>query len=429
MTRPTGVTHRGSKTVSLPATGVPFYTPAQSPPAGATLQPDAADVPTLFTPITIRGLELANRFVVSPMCTYSADDGHLTDFHLVHLGQYALHGAALTIVEAASVTPHGRISPEDAGLWQDSHIAPLKRVADFIHSQGQKVGIQLAHAGRKASHLAPWHAAIRGEHQFALESEGGWPNDTFSASNIPYAPDWVDPVAMTIEDIAELRAAFVAAAKRAVAAGMDVIEIHGAHGYLISQFLSPTTNKRTDQYGGTSFENRTRLLLELVQDVRAAIPDTMPLFLRISATEWLETVEPKEPSWTVQDSVRLAALLPALGVDLLDVSSGGNSQKQRIAMHTHYQTDLVPAIKTALREQGSPAADKLLFGAVGLVTTAELAKEAVQRGGSVGADLVLVARQFLREPEFVQRVAHQLGVPVKWPLQYLRSQWNADAKI
>ncbi|CAK7264563.1 NADH-dependent flavin oxidoreductase [Sporothrix epigloea] len=429
MSRPTAVTHRGFKTAGLPAAGVPYYTPAQTPPAGAALQPSAADVPTLFTPITIRGVELANRFVVSPMCTYSADDGHLTDFHLVHLGQYALHGAALTIVEAAAVTPHGRISPEDAGLWQDSHIAPLKRVADFIHSQGHKIGIQLAHAGRKASHLAPWHTAKRGEHQFALESEGGWPNETVSASNVPYAPDWVEPVAMTLDDIAELRRAFVAAAKRAVAAGVDVIEIHGAHGYLITQFLSPTTNKRTDQYGG-SFENRTRLLLELVHDVRAAIPDTMPLFLRISATEWLEDVEPKELTWTVEDSVRLTALLPAAGVDLLDVSSGGNSQKQRIAMHNvHYQTDLIPAIKTALRAQGSPAADELLFGAVGLVTTAELAKEAVQKDGSVGADLVLVARQFLREPEFVQRVAHQLGVPIKWPLQYLRSQWNPDARI
>ncbi|CAK7234291.1 NADH-dependent flavin oxidoreductase [Sporothrix curviconia] len=429
MARPTGVTHRGLKTASLPAPGVPYYTPKQTPPAGTALHPDAADLPTLFTPFKIRGVEFSNRFVVSPMCTYSADDGHLTDFHVVHLGQFALHGAALTIVEATAVTPNGRISPEDSGLWQDSQIAPLKRVVDYIHSQGQKAGIQLAHAGRKASVLAPWHVAKRGEHQFALESEGGWPDKTWSASSIPYAPDWVDPVAMTLADIAAFKAAFVAAAKRAVAAGVDVIEIHGAHGYLLTQFLSPTTNKRTDQYGGPSFENRTRLLLELVREVRAAIPDSMPLFLRISATEWLDEVEPKEPSWTLEDTVRVADLLPAAGVDLLDVSTAGNSPKQTIKMHTRYQIDLVPAIKKALRAQGSTAADKLLFGAVGSVTTAELAKEVVQKGGSVEADLVLAARQFLREPEFVRRVAHQLGVPIKWAHQYSRAVWRPEAKI
>ncbi|CAK7221108.1 NADH-dependent flavin oxidoreductase [Sporothrix eucalyptigena] len=429
MSRPTGVTHRGSKTASLPAPGVPFYTPAQTPAPGTALHPDAADLPTLFTPYKIRGVELANRFVVAPMCMYSADEGHLTDFHVVHLGQFALHGAALTIVEATSVAPNGRISPEDSGLWQDSQIAPLKRVADYIHSQGHKIGIQLAHAGRKASTLGPWHVAKRGEHQYALESEGGWPNNTWSASSIPYAPDWVDPVAMTLDDIAELKAAFVASAKRAVAAGVDVIEIHGAHGYLMTQFLSPTTNKRTDQYGGPAFENRTRLLLEIAREVRAAIPDTMPLFLRISATEWLEDVEPKEPSWTVQDTIRLADLLPAAGIDLLDVSSGGNSRNQYIKMHTRYQIDLVPEIKKALRAQGSAAADTLKFGAVGSITTAELAKEVVQKGGSVEADLVLAARQFLREPEFVRRVAHQLGVPIRWANQYLRAQWKPDAKI
>lgn len=430
MSRPTGTTQRGSKTASLPAPGVPFYTPAQNPAPGTAIQDtthDGKPIPTLFTPLKIRGVELANRFVVSPMCMYSADDGHLTDFHLVHLGQFALHGAALTIVEATSVTPNGRISPEDSGLWQDSQIAPLKRVADFIHSQGHKVGIQLGHAGRKASTLAPWHVAKRGEHQFAKESEGGWPDNTWSASNIPYAPGWTNPLEMTLDDIKELKESFVAAAKRAIAAGIDVIEIHGAHGYLITQFLSPTTNKRTDQYGG-SFENRTRLLLEIAKEVRAAIPETTPLFLRLSATEWLETVT-KEASWTVEDTIKLADLLPAVGVDLLDVSSGGNSREQYIKIHSHYQIDLVSQIKKALREQGSKAAETLQFGALGMVSTAALASEVTQKGGPVEADLVLAARQFLKEPEFVRRVAHELGVPIRWPNQYLRSQWKQDAKI
>ncbi|KAL1890966.1 NADH-dependent flavin oxidoreductase [Sporothrix stenoceras] len=429
MSRPTGTTQRGRKTASLPAPGVPFYTPAHTPSTGTATQStthDGKPIPTLFTPHKIRGVEFGNRFVVSPMCMYSADDGHLTDFHLVHLGQFALNGAALTIVEATSVTPNGRISPEDSGLWQDSQIAPLKRVADFVHSQGNKIGIQLAHAGRKASTLAPWHVAKRGEHQFAKESEGGWPDNTWSASNIPYAPDWVNPLEMTLDDIKELKDSFVAAAKRAIAAGIDVIEIHGAHGYLMTQFLSPTTNKRTDQYGG-SFENRTRLLLEITKEVRAVIPESTPLFLRLSATEWLESAN--EPSWTVQDTIKLADLLPSLGVDLLDVSSGGNSREQVIKMHSHYQIDLVSQIKKGLREQGSKAAETLQFGAVGMISTAELASEVAQKGGPVEADLVFVARQFLKEPEFVRRVAHNLGVPVRWPNQYHRAQWKPDAKI
>lgn len=431
MSRPTGTTLRGSKTASLPAPGVPFYTPAQTPPPGTAVKDtthDGKPLPTLFTPHKIRGVEFANRFVVSPMCMYSADDGHLTDFHLVHLGQFALHGAALTIVEATSVTPNGRISPEDAGLWQDSQVAPLRRVADFVHSQGQKIGIQLAHAGRKASTLAPWHVAKRGEHQFAAEAEGGWPDKTWSASTLPYAPDWVNPLEMTLDDIKTLKSSFVAAAKRAVAAGIDVIEIHGAHGYLMTQFLSPTTNKRTDQYGGPLFENRIRLLTEIIQGVRAAIPETTPLFLRLSATEWLETVT-KEPSWTVEDTIKLADLLPALGVDLLDVSSGGNSREQYIKMHTRYQIDLVSEIKKALKAQGSKAADTLQFGAVGMISNAELARDVAQKGGAVEADLVFVARQFLREPEFVRRVAHELGVPIRWATQYHRAQWKPDAKI
>ena len=427
MSHPTAVTPRGATTISLPAPGVPFYTPHQDPVAGSPVAgkdaKDAKDLPTLFTPIKIRGVELANRFVVSPMCMYSADNGHLTDFHLVHLGQFALHGAALTFIEATSVTPNGRISPEDSGLWQDSQIAPVRKIVDFIHSQGHKVAIQLAHAGRKASMVTPWMEGERGQHQYVTKPEGGWPDNTWSASAEPYAPDWTEPHAITVAEIDQLVDDFVAAAKRSVTAGVDIIEIHGAHGYLVSQFLSPLTNKRTDDYGG-SFENRIRLVTRVIAAVRAAIPDSMPLFLRLSATEWMEHAG--APSWSIEESIKLAALLPGLGVDLLDVSSGGNVREQKINYHPYFQANLTVAIKDALK--GTPA-EKLLLSVVGIMDNAEIVRDVTQKGGKVEADLVLAARQFLREPEFVQRVAHQLGVDLRWPKQYLRSQWAKKAKI
>ena len=227
-------------TASPPAPGVPYYTPAQIPPASTPLDA-GADVPTLFTPLTLRGMTLNNRFAVSPMCMYSADNGHLTDFHLVHLGQFALRGAALTIIEATAVTPNGRISPEDSGLWQDSQIAPLKRVVDFIHSQGQKVGIQLAHAGRKASTLAPWLRKV-GAAEVATAEVGGWPDNLWAPSAIPWDEGYPTPKEMSVEEIEGLIQSFADAARRAVKAGVDTIEIHGAHGYLISEFLSPITN-------------------------------------------------------------------------------------------------------------------------------------------------------------------------------------------
>ncbi|KAL1862877.1 hypothetical protein VTK73DRAFT_6587 [Phialemonium thermophilum] len=225
---------------SKPAPGVPFYTPAQEPPAGTALD-TGAQVPTLFTPLTIRGMTLQNRFAVSPMCMYSADDGHLTDFHLVHLGAFALRGAALTIVEATSVTPNGRISPDDSGLWQDSQIPPLRRIVDFVHSQGHKIGIQLAHAGRKASTLPPWHTGP-GDKEVATPERGGWPDDVLGPSAIPFADTYPSPKEMTIEQIQHVVRSFADAARRAVEAGVDCIEIHGAHGYLICEFLSPTSN-------------------------------------------------------------------------------------------------------------------------------------------------------------------------------------------
>nr|AAX07634.1 NADH-dependent flavin oxidoreductase-like protein [Pyricularia grisea] len=437
------------KTLSKPAAGVPYYTPAQEPPAGTPLQQQDA-IPTLFKPLKIRGVELSNRFGVSPMCTYSADDGHLTDFHLVHLGQFALHGTALTIVEATSVTPNGRISPEDSGLWQDSQIAPLRRIVDYVHSQGQKIAIQLAHAGRKASTKAPWHDSFTpsGEYkpreglQVVGPEYGGWPDDVWAPSAIPFSEDFPNPKEMTVEEIEGLVTSFVDAAKRAIEAGVDIIEIHGAHGYLITEFLSPLSNKRTDKYGG-SFENRTRVLIDIIKAVRAVIPEEMPLFVRISATEWMEYAG--EPSWDLEQSTQLAKLLPNLGVDLLDVSSGGNSVAQKIELTPYYQIDLAAKIREAV-------GDRLLIGAVGNINTADIARDVVDEqgaekvaeakqthdtievvseshGGKTKADLVLIARQFLREPEFVLRTAHNLGVNVQWPHQYHRAVWRKGARI
>ncbi|KAI0489618.1 NADPH dehydrogenase [Xylaria cf. heliscus] len=401
------------------APGAPFYTPVQDPPAGTALDP--ATAPTLFQPLKIRGLTVQNRFAVSPMCQYSADDGHLTDWHFAHLSQLIIRGAALTIVEATSVLPNGRISPQDSGLWQDSQIAPLKRIVDFAHSQGQKIGIQIGHAGRKAGVLAPW-LMPRGKHGILASKEhGGWGDNVWAPSPISFSPaedEYAEPKEMTIADIKELVKAFRDTARRAVEAGFDVIELHGAHGYLLTQFLSPVSNHRTDEYGG-SFENRTRLLFEVIAAVREVTPPEMPLFLRLSATEWMEYAG--EPSWTLEDTIRLAKLLPGTGIDLLDVSSGGNHEAQKIHVHPYYQIDLAGQVREALQKEGL----KLLIGAVGMITTGEMARDIVQEGEGHApkADLVLIARQFLREPEFPLRVAHQLGVEVKWPNQYHRAGW------
>ncbi|KAK4105419.1 FMN-linked oxidoreductase [Parathielavia hyrcaniae] len=420
-------------TASTSARGAPFYTPAQNPPAGTALD-TGAEVPTLFTPIKLRDMTLQNRFIVSPMCTYSADDGHLTDWHLVHLGAFALRGAALTIVEATAVTPNGRISPEDSGLWQDSQIAPLKRIVDFVHSQGQKIGIQLAHAGRKASTLGPWHVT-KGRHEVAGPDVGGWPDNLWAPSAIAWDEGYPTPHAMTVAQIQGLVQSFADAARRALQAGVDTIEIHAAHGYLLTEFLSPLTNQRTDAYGGSSFENRTRVLLDVVGAVRAAIPQGMPLLVRISASEWMAH-DGGRPSWDLAESKRLALLLADAGVDLLDVSSGGNNPRQRIEVHPYYQADMAGEIRELLRRESKD----MKIGAVGMISTAEMARSIVQEGGKLAsceqdgkievesgdgtktrADLVLVARQFLREPEFVLKTAALLGVQVSGPVQYHRA--------
>ncbi|KAK7951474.1 NADH:flavin oxidoreductase/NADH oxidase [Apiospora aurea] len=427
-----------STTANVPAPGVPYFTPKQDPPVGTALHPETA--PTLFQPLTMRHMTLQNRFVVSPMCQYSAEDGHHTDWHFAHLSQFVLRGNALTIVEATAVTANGRITPQDSGLWKDSQIEPLRRTVTFAHSQGQKIGIQLAHAGRKASTVAPWVATHTGTASaIAPAEEGGWPDNVWAPSAIPFSETFPHPKEMTRDDIKELVQAFRDAAARAVQAGFDMIEIHGAHGYLLTSFLSPLSNRRTDEYGG-SFENRTRLLFDVIQAVRDVIPSGMPLWLRISSTEWMEWAG--EPSWCVQDSLRLAKMLPQAGVDLLDVSSGGNNSQQKIQISTYYQVDIAGQV----REEVQKAGLKLLIGAVGFITSAEMARSIVQEkpadngdkppecgaieveqeaGLKTQADVVLMARQLLREPEFPLKCAFELGVEVKWPNQYARSNWRA----
>ena len=297
----------------------------------------------LFSPLTLAGITLPNRIAVSPMCQYSSEDGFATDWHLVHLGSRAIGGAGLIFTEATAVSPEGRISPQDLGLWKDEHIAPLARVTGFLHAHGAYAGIQLAHAGRKASVSPPWETP-----RVVPPAEGGWTN-VLAPSAIPFAEGFAQPHALDSEGIARIKDAFRAAALRALSAGFDVVEIHAAHGYLLQEFLSPLSNHRTDEYGG-SFENRTRLLLETVETVRTVWPAHLPLFVRISSTDWTPG------GWDIDQSVELARLLKARGVNLLDASSGGNIAGAKIPVGPGYQTAFSERIR---RESG------LATGAVG----------------------------------------------------------------
>lgn len=372
------------------------------------------------------------------MCTGSAQNGHLTDFHLIHLSAFAYRGASLTIMEATAVLPNGRITPEDGGLWTDSQIAPIRRIADFMHSQGQKLGIQLSHAGRKASTCAPW-LSERGHARTATADVGGWPDDVMGPSASRWGEDFAMPREMSTEDIRDVINGFRDSAKRAVEAGVDVIEIHGAHGYCLSSFMSPLSNVRNDDYGG-SFENRIRLLVETIQAIRGVIPKGMPLLVRVSSTEWMEDFGGK--SWDVESTIRLAKLLPDLGVDLLDVSSGGNNKQQKVTPYNNYQIGIAARIRKELYAAGIK---ELLIGAVGMITEAEVARSLVENGkkverdglveiedeqaGIAKADIVLIGRQFLREPEWVLRVAYRLNVEVKWPQQYHRGHFVKGSNI
>ncbi|MGB8261726.1 MAG: NADH:flavin oxidoreductase/NADH oxidase [Terracidiphilus sp.] len=349
----------------------------------------------LFSPLTLRSITFPNRIAVSPMCQYSSQNGFATDWHLVHLGARAQGGAALVIFEASAVLPEGRISPADLGIWQDAHIPALERIVQFLHSQGARAGIQLAHAGRKASISPPSDVE-----RLVPPSEGGW--QPVAPSPIAFSPTYAAPRALGLAEIPTIVEAFRLAARRALAAGFDLVEIHAAHGYLLHQFLSPLANQRTDQYGG-SFLNRTRLLLEVVDAVRAEWPAQLPLFVRISATDWAED------GWTADESVQLAVLLRTHGVDLVDVSSGGMVPDAKIPAAPGFQVPFAARIR---REAAIPTA------AVGLITTPEQANQIVASGD---ADLVLLAREFLRDPYWPLHAAIALGQAVSWPRQYLRA--------
>lgn len=352
---------------------------------------------TLFSPLSIRTIQLKNRIVVSPMCQYSSEDGYATDWHLVHLGSRAVGGAALIFTEATAVSPEGRITPDDLGIWKDDHITELKRITQFIKQHGSVAGIQLAHAGRKASHHRPWE----GGSLITPAEERGWP--TVAPSALPFLPNNPAPVALTDKGIEKVRADFRAAAQRALAAGFQVVEIHAAHGYLLHEFMSPLSNQRTDAYGG-SFENRIRLLLEVIERVQSVWPSELPIFVRISATDWTEG------GWTLEDSVALARVLREKGVDVVDCSSGGNVPHAKIPVKPGYQVTFAERIK---RETG------ILTAAVGLITSPEQANGVLTNGQ---ADLVLLAREFLRDPYFPLHAAQAMGAAISWPLQYERAR-------
>ncbi|KAB8249566.1 hypothetical protein BDV35DRAFT_344924 [Aspergillus flavus] len=397
---------------NIAAEGISYYTPAQVPPAGTQVEGSTK----LFSPLTIRGVTFPNRLFLAPLCQYSAKDGYANDWHLTHIGGIVQRGPGLAIMEATAVQKVGRITPQDLGLYDDGHIEPLKRITEFAHSQSQKIGIQLAHAGRKASAVAPWLSG----NAMAVKEVGGWPDDIVAPSAIPQEEDInAVPKALTGEDIGVLKKDWAEAAKRAVKANFDAIEIHAAHGYLLHQFLSPVSNRRTDKYGG-SFENRVRILLEICEEVRAVIPTTMPLLVRISATDWFEfddnlTKEFPE-SWTVAQSIRLALLLADRGVDLVDVSSGGIHAKSAIAIRSGpgYQVHFAQEIKKAV-------GDKLLISAVGGIKTGALAEEVVQSG----IDAVQAGRWFQQNPGLVRAFANELGVKVRMATQI---DWSFEGR-
>ena len=349
----------------------------------------------LFQPLKIREVEFKNRLWVSPMCQYSAIDGVVGDWHMVHLGAFATGGTGFIMVEATGVTPEGRISIGCPGIWNDKQAEAFKEVIDFAHQQRTLVGIQLAHAGRKGSTMHPW-----ADHEVATNSEGGW--ETVSASAIPFR-DLPSPRALEINEILAIQESFVTAAKRAINVGFDVIELHAAHGYLFHQFLSPLSNHRSDSYGG-SLENRMKFLIETADKVRNALPNTTPLFVRISATDWVEG------GWELDSSIELAKELKKVGVDLIDVSTGGLVHDAKIPAAPGYQVSFATEIKNQVG---------ILTSAVGLISDAEQAEAIVASGK---ADAVMVARQFLRNPRWAIEVAEHFGEKIDWSQQLERAR-------
>jgi len=351
----------------------------------------------LFSPLPLRSVTLRNRIGMSPMCQYSAKDGRATDWHLVHLGARAAGGVGLVLVEATGVEARGRISPADLGLWEDGQVEPLARVARFVEEQGAVPGIQIAHAGRKASVRQPWVSGGAPLHP----GDGGWV--PVGASPIPFAEGHLAPEPLSEHGIQDVVRAFARAAERALRAGFRVLEVHAAHGYLLHQFLSPLSNRRQDRYGG-SFDNRARLACEAVEAVRAVWPERLPLLVRISCTDWVEG------GWDLPQSVELARRMKDRGVDLVDCSSGGTSATAKVPAGPGYQVAFAEVVR---REAGVATA------AVGVITSPEQADQVVRTGQ---ADLVLLGRQLLREPCFPLRAAAALGAEGPWPVQYLRAR-------
>jgi 2,4-dienoyl-CoA reductase-like NADH-dependent reductase (Old Yellow Enzyme family) len=351
---------------------------------------------SLFKPLKLRSVEVKNRLAVSPMCEYSSKDGFANEWHLVHLGSRAVGGASLVIAEATAVSPEGRITHHDLGIWKDDHIDFLKRITAFIESNDAVPGIQLAHAGRKASHHRPWEGSTP-----LQVHEDAW--QTFAPSSIAYKEGDPIPQALDTRGIKKVIDDFGQAAARSKEAGFKLIEIHGAHGYLLHEFLSPLSNHRTDAYGG-SFDNRIRFVIEIIDAIREVWPLDLPLCVRISATDWLEG------GWSIEDSIALVRILKQKDVDLIDCSTGGNTSKAKIPVGPLYQVPFAERIK---KETG------ILTAAVGMITTAEQAEKIISDGS---ADLVVLARQLLRDPYFPLRAAKELNVDVRWPDQYLRAK-------
>lgn len=351
----------------------------------------------LFAPLALRGLTLRNRIAVSPMCQYSSEDGFAGDWHLVHLGQFAAGGAALVLAEATAVTPEGRISPQDLGIWKDQHVEMLARITHFVRGQGAEMGMQLSHAGRKASTGRPWENGGP-----LAPAQGGW-SPVVAPSALPFTDGYQTPAALDARGIADVVGAFRDAATRVLAAGMSVIELHAAHGYLLHQFLSPLSNRRGDRYGG-SFENRCRLTWEVVDAVRSVWPERLPLFVRLSVTDWVDG------GWTVDDSVALARALKLRGADLIDCSSGGVISGVRIQIGPGYQVELAERVRKEA---------EIATAAIGLITAPEQADTIVRTGQ---ADMVFLARELLRDPHWPLRAARVLHQEVRWPPQYERAQ-------
>ena len=353
--------------------------------------------PLLFTPLNQRSITLPNRIVVSPMCQYSSVDGFASDWHVVHLGSRAIGGAGVVMTEAAAVSPEGRITPGDLGIWKDEHIPELLRITAFLREHGSVPAVQLAHAGRKASMSKPWERPSR----TVPSSEGGWEN-VVAPSAERFSPEYPLPHAMDRAAMDKVVADFAAAAKRAALAGFWLAEVHAAHGYLAHEFLSPLSNHRTDQYGG-SLENRARFPLEIVRAVRAAFPAELPVWVRVSAVDWVDG------GLTIEESSAFARMLKAEGIDLIDVSSGGNDPRQKISVGPGYQVEFAERIR---REAG------IATGAVGMITEAAQA-EAILRERQ--ADVVLLAREFLRNPFWPIHASEELGGRISWPVQYERA--------